>query len=178
MNTETAKKPGQIAARRAAVALGGFLVVVAAIFVLSPADLYNWAKAIHLIAVMAWMAGMLYLPRLFVYHAGAVHGSETSDTFTVMEGRLLRVIMTPAMLVSWALGLWLAYAGNHFVEPWFLAKLAGVLAMTAAHGHLSAAGRRFANGSNEKSARYWRFFNEVPTLLMIAVVILVIVKPF
>ena len=178
MNTETAAKPGRVAARRAAVALGIFLALAAAIFVLSPADLYNWAKAIHVIAVIAWMAGMLYLPRLFVYHAGASKGSETSETFKVMEGRLLRVIMNPAMAVAWVLGLWLAWSGGFYVDIWFLGKFAGVLAMTAAHGHLAKAVRLFGDDRNEKSARYWRMFNEVPTLLMIAVVILVIVKPF
>ena len=178
MNTETGARPGRIAARRAAVALGLFLMLAAAIFWLAPADLYNWAKAVHVIAVIAWMAGMLYLPRLFVYHAGAEAGSETSETFKVMEGRLLRVIMNPAMVIAWALGLWLAWAGGLYADLWFIAKFAAVLAMSAAHGYLSRGVRLFAEDRNEKSARYWRMYNEVPTVLMIAVVILVIVKPF
>jgi len=124
------------------------------------------------------MAGMLYLPRLFVYHADTARGSQQSETFKVMERRLLRGIINPAMVVSWALGLWLAWKGFGFQGGWLYVKLAGVVALSACHGYLSAAVRRFARDENVKSARHWRLVNEMPTLLMIVIVIMVIVKPF
>ena len=137
-----------------------------------------WVKALHIIAVIAWMAGMLYLPRLFVYHADAERGSRQSETFKVMERRLRDIIINPAMIVAWVLGLWLAWKGHFFKDGWFLAKLAGALALSAVHGYFSAAVRRFGADENTVSARHWRMINEVPTLLMIAIVVLVIVKPF
>lgn len=158
------------------------LIVVAGltglIFWLDPAGLYDWIKAAHIIAVIAWMAGMLYLPRLFVYHADAVVGSEKSETFKVMERRLLRAIINPAMGAAWVLGLWLAWRGFGFSGGWLHAKLAAVLLLSGVHGYLSASVRRFAEDRNEKSSRHWRIVNEVPTVLMIVIVVLVVVKPF
>jgi putative membrane protein len=124
------------------------------------------------------MAGMLYLPRLFVYHADAPRGSRESETFKVMERRLLRAIINPAMIVTWVLGLWLAWEGFGFSGGWLHAKIALVLVMSGVHGYLSRAVRLFAEDGNEKPSRHWRIVNEIPTLLMIAIVILVVVKPF
>jgi protoporphyrinogen IX oxidase len=164
--------------RRAAIAIAIFIALTALLFWLDPENLYLWAKAVHVIAVIAWMAGMLYLPRLFVYHSEVAVGSPQSETFKVMERRLLRAIMNPAMTVAWVFGLWLAWKGFGFHGGWLHAKIALVVAMSGMHGYLSGAVRRFAEDRNEKSARHWRMMNEVPTLLMIAIVILVIVKPF
>jgi len=176
--SETSAQSGRKAARRAAVALAVTAAFTAAIFWLDPSDLYLWIKAIHVIAIIAWMAGMLYLPRLFVYHSDAVAGSAESETFKVMERRLLRVIMNPAMIIAWALGLWLAWKGGYFTSGWLHAKLAAVIALSAVHGMFAKAVRLFAEDRNEKSARYWRVMNEAPTILMIAIVIFVVVKPF
>ena len=140
--------------------------------------MYDWIKAFHIIAVIAWMAGMLYLPRLFVYHCDADVGSMQSETFKVMERRLLRIIMTPAMILTWAIGLWLAWRGNWFVAPWLHAKLTLVVLMSGMHGMMSRYVKDFAADQNRKSARFYRIFNEIPTVLMIAVVILAVVKPF
>jgi putative membrane protein len=139
---------------------------------------YPWAKAMHVVAIISWMAGMLYLPRLFIYHCDAKPGSETSETFKIMERRLLRLIMNPAMIVSWVLGVWLAWKAGFFTSGWFHAKLAGVLLLSAVHGHFSAAVRAFNEDRNTVSQRHWRLWNEVPTVLMILIVVLVIVKPF
>jgi protoporphyrinogen IX oxidase len=140
--------------------------------------LYDWLKALHVIAVIAWMAGMLYLPRLFVYHAGAKPGSEMSETFKVMERRLLRAIINPAMIAAWILGLSLAWIGDLWSEHWFHAKLFLVILMSTLHGYLSRWRRDFAKDANRHSAKFYRIINEVPTLLLIGIVILVIVKPF
>jgi len=140
--------------------------------------LYLWLKALHIIAIIAWMAGMLYLPRLFVYHCEAAAGSVQSETFKVMERRLLRAIINPAMVASWALGLWLAWSGNFLSAPWLHGKLVLVLAMSAVHGMLARWTRDFAADRNRHSQRFFRIMNEVPTLLMIGIVILVVVKPF
>ena len=141
-------------------------------------ELYLVLKAIHIIAVIAWMAGMLYLPRLFVYHAGLAAGSEASETFKVMERRLVKAIMTPAMLVAWAVGLTLAVSGGLFAEHWFHAKLSLVVAMTATHLALMRWKSDLAADRNRRSARFYRIANEVPTLLMIGIVFLVVLKPF
>lgn len=167
--------------RRVAIrAFSAVAVVVAIVLVLvlvSPADLFLWVKAIHVIAVISWMAGMLYLPRLFIYHCEAEKGSVQSETFKIMEGRLLRLIINPAMIVTWALGLWLAYQLYPF-GYWLWVKIAAVIAMSAVHGQFSKAVRLFAEDRNEHTARYWRMMNEVPTLLLIVIVVMVIVKPF
>jgi protoporphyrinogen IX oxidase len=141
-------------------------------------DLYLWAKAVHVIAVIAWMAGLLYLPRLFVYHCDAPKGSPQSETFKVMERRLLKAIMTPAMIATWLLGLYLAWSGGWFAAPWFHGKLALVAAMSAVHGYFAGAVRKFAEDRNTVSSRTWRLLNEAPTVLMIGIVVLVVVKPF
>jgi len=140
--------------------------------------LYNWLLALHIIAVIAWMAGMLYLPRLFVYHARAAKGSELSETFKVMERRLLRGIINPAMIAAWLLGLTLAWQGDHWAEGWFHAKLALLIGMQLIHAALARWRRAFANDANTHSDRFYRFMNEVPTLLLIGIVILAVVKPF
>lgn len=153
----------------------GFAVLM---MVILGSDAYLWIKAIHVIAIIAWMAGMLYLPRLFVYHADAPVGSAQSELFKLMEYRLLTIIMHPAMVVSWVLGLWLVWQAGHYTQGWMLAKFVLALGMSGVHGFLSASVRRFAADANEKPARYWRMMNEVPTVLMFAIVLLVIVKPF
>jgi putative membrane protein len=140
--------------------------------------MYEWAKALHVIAVIAWMAGMLYLPRLFVYHCEAAIGSAQSETFKVMERRLLKAIINPAMAVTWVVGLYLAWAGGWFSAHWFHGKLLLVILMSGVHGFLSARVRDFANDKNTRSQKFYRYLNEVPTVLMIGIVILVIVKPF
>jgi putative membrane protein len=164
--------------QRAALALGVTAVIAAGTVLLLSDGAYLWIKAFHVIAIITWMAGMLYLPRLFVYHSGVAPGSEQSEMFKVMERRLLTAIINPAMVLSWVFGTWLAYTGGYFAAPWFHAKLAFVIAMSAMHGYLSAAVRAFAEDRNRKSARHWRIVNEIPTVLMIGIVILVIVKPF
>jgi protoporphyrinogen IX oxidase len=140
--------------------------------------MYQWLLAFHIIAVIAWMAGMLYLPRLFVYHCEADPGSRQSETFKVMERRLLRAIINPAMIATWLLGLWLAYSGNWFAAPWLHLKLVLVLAMSAVHGMLSRYVKDFAADRNRKSQKFYRIINEVPTVLMILIVLLVVLKPF
>jgi putative membrane protein len=124
------------------------------------------------------MAGMLYLPRLFVYHADVLVGSSQSEMFKVMERRLLRAIINPAMVVSWVLGLWLAWSGFGLMGGWLHAKILLVLLLSGVHGYLSRAVRLFGEDRNTRPARHWRIVNEVPTVLMIGIVILVIVKPF
>jgi putative membrane protein len=141
-------------------------------------DLYLWIKSLHVVAVIAWMAAMLYLPRLFVYHTGVAVGSETSETFKVMERRLLKAIANPAMIVTWLAGLVLVWQGGWITSGWLHAKLLLVLAMSAAHGQLVRYVRDFANDRNSRSTRFYRILNEVPTVLMLGIVVLVIVKPF
>ncbi len=140
---------------------------------------YEWIKALHVIAVMAWMAGMLYLPRLFVYHAAAAKGSELSETLKIMERRLLRAIINPAMLAAFIFGIWMVVLNPAILhEHWFHAKLTLVLLMTGVHGGLARWRKQFAADANMHSAKFYRIVNEVPTLLLIGIVILVIVKPF
>jgi putative membrane protein len=140
--------------------------------------MYEWVKAFHIIAVIAWMAGMLYLPRLFVYHCEAEPGSKQSETFKVMERRLLTAIVNPAMIATWVLGLWLAWLGNWFAAPWLHLKLLLVVALSAAHGFFSKLVKDFAADRNRHSQKFYRIINEVPTLAMIFIVILAVVKPF
>lgn len=140
--------------------------------------MYEWIKALHVLAVISWMAGMLYLPRLFVYHVDAPAGSQQSETFKIMERRLLKAIMTPAMIVSWAAGLWVAVMIGAFSQGWFHAKLLLVALLTACHGWLARLVKTFAADLNARPARFYRILNEVPTLLMVGIVIFVIVKPF
>jgi putative membrane protein len=140
--------------------------------------LYDWIKAGHVISLIAWMAGMLYLPRLFVYHASLPPGSEAqAATFKVMERRLLKAIMTPALIATWAFGLALAGMSGFYASPWLQAKFVLVLAMSGIHGWLARMVKDFAADRNTRGHRFYRVLNEVPTLLMIGIVILAIVKP-
>lgn len=165
-------------AKRAAIAIAITVAATAAAMVLMGDAVYPWVKAVHVIAIISWMAGMLYLPRLFIYHCDAPAGSQQSETFKVMERRLLRLIMNPAMIVAWVLGLWLAWSSDFFTNSWFHVKLLAALGLSWAHGYFSAAVRAFAEDRNSKPPRHWRIMNEVPTVLMIVIVIMVIVKPF
>lgn len=139
---------------------------------------YEWVRAFHIIAVIAWMAGMLYLPRLYVYHSEAEPGSKQSETFKIMERRLLRAIINPAMAVTWILGLMLAAHLHVWDQTWFHVKLALVIIMSGLHGSFSRWRKDFERDENRHSARFYRIMNEVPTVLMIAIVIVVVVRPF
>jgi protoporphyrinogen IX oxidase len=141
-------------------------------------SMYEWIKVLHVIAVISWMAGMLYLPRLFVYHCEADVGSKQSETFKVMERRLLKAIINPAMIVTWLAGLYLAWAGHFLAAGWFHAKLLLVILLSGVHGFFSRCVKDFAGDRNLRSQKFYRVINEVPTLLMIFIVILVVVKPF
>lgn len=163
---------------RAVVGLAAMAGLVIALVLWRPSGLYLWLKALHVIAIISWMAGMLYLPRLFVYHCEAEIGSPQSETFKVMERRLLRYIVNPAMTVAWAVGLWLAWDQGWWREAWFHAKLVLVVGLSAVHGMFSGWVKDFAADRNTRSQKFYRILNEVPTLLMIGIVILVIVKPF
>jgi protoporphyrinogen IX oxidase len=140
--------------------------------------MYEWLKAFHIIAVIAWMAGMLYLPRLFVYHCDAAPGSKQSETFKVMERRLLKAIINPAMAATWIFGLWLAWQGGWFRAPWLHGKLMLVVALSAVHGLFAKWVKDFAADNNRRSARFYRIINEIPTVLMVLIVLLVVLKPF
>ncbi len=170
--------PGRIAIKRAAVALCFFAVIGLAIMFAGPDVAYPWIKALHVISIISWMAGMLYLPRLFIYHSDCKPDSEQARTFAIMERRLVTVIMNPAMIVSWVLGLYLAWSVFGFQGGWLHAKLAAVVALSGVHGYFAKAARLFGEGRYVKTPRFWRMMNEAPTLLMIAIVILVVVKPF
>jgi protoporphyrinogen IX oxidase len=139
---------------------------------------YPWLKALHIIAVIAWMAGMLYLPRLFVYHCETQVGTPEYERFKLMERKLMRVIVDPSMAAVWILGLTLAYTLDAWGETWFLLKLSLVVVMSGFHGMFSRWLRDFANGTNVKTQRFFRIVNEVPAVLMALIVILVVVKPF
>jgi putative membrane protein len=169
---------GKRSALRASVALVVFVVVLAAVYLGQPDDFLLYIKAFHVIAVISWMAGLLYLPRLFIYHSDAEPGSAQSETFKMMEARLLKIIMNPAMMITWILGLFLAWEVFGFQGGWLHAKIALVVLMTLVHVFFGRAVRRFAADGPRKPPRYWRMMNEIPTVLMIGIVILVIVKPF
>jgi putative membrane protein len=139
---------------------------------------YPWIKALHVIAVISWLAGMLYLPRLFVYHCDAEIGSKQSETFKLMEWRLLKAIINPAMAITWLAGLYLAWAGHWYASGWFHAKLTLVVILSGVHGFFSRWVKDFAADRNTRSEKFYRIINEMPTVLMIGIVILVIVKPF
>lgn len=137
-----------------------------------------WLRALHVVAVISWMAGLLYLPRLFVYHCDAPAGSQMSETFKVMERRLLRAIMNPAMIVAWVVGLAMVWAQGLWGAGWMQAKLALVVAMTVMHHVLARWRKDFAADRNTRPARTYRIANEVPTLLMLGIVVLVFVRPW
>jgi protoporphyrinogen IX oxidase len=140
--------------------------------------MYLWLKALHIVAVIAWMAGMLYLPRLFVYHSSAKSGSELSETFKVMERRLLNIIMMPAMIVTWIVGIVLVFQGQWLGAGWFHAKFALVVLMTVLHGLFAHWVNEFSFDRNRQSQKTYRIINELPTILLIVIVVLVVVKPF
>ena len=139
---------------------------------------YLWNKALHVISVIAWMAGMLYLPRLYVYHCDAEPGGVQSETFKVMERRLLRAIINPAMIAAWVFGIMLVIHGELWREGWFHAQFVLLIAMSSVHGFFARWRRHFAADANRHDARYYRIMNEVPTVLLIAIVILAVVRPF
>ncbi|MFG5384205.1 protoporphyrinogen oxidase HemJ [Yoonia sp. R2-816] len=142
--------------------------------------IYPWIKAVHIMSVIAWMAGLFYLPRLFVYHAErAPVGSELDQTFQIMEEKLLRVIMNPSMIVAWVAGLiMLGLGAFDFASVWAWVKIVSVILMTAAHMWMAARRKEFAAGRNTRSGRTYRLFNEVPTVLMFLIVVAVVVRPF
>jgi putative membrane protein len=162
-------------------AIAGIAVVaalVAGFAIWHPSNIYPWLKAFHVIAVMAWMAGMLYLPRLFVYHCEAEPGSRQSETFKVMERRLLRAIINPAMIASWVLGLWMVYDGGLISAHWLQSKLLLVVALSGIHGLLARWTGDFAADRNRHTQRFYRIVNEIPAVLMIGIVIMAVIKPF
>lgn len=171
-------RPGQQAAKKAASALVFFAVVAGGIMIAGPDVAYPWIKSLHVIAIISWMAGMLYLPRLFIYHSDCDPSSDQARTFSVMESRLMKVIMNPAMVVSWILGLYLAWQVFEFQGGWLHAKIAAVVALSGVHGYFSKAVKSFGRGEYIRTPRFWRMMNEAPTLLMIIIVVLAIVKPF
>jgi putative membrane protein len=176
--TQPSTDSGARSGMRAGIALTVFLAGAAAIFFLA-SDVYGWFKALHIMAVIAWMAGLFYLPRLFIYHHDKPVGSESSETFKVMEARLYRVIMNPSMMIAWLFGLYLAWDGGWFRGAgWLHAKLLAVVVMTVAHVYFGRAVRSFARDERPLSSRAWRMLNEVPALLMIVIVLLVVLKPF
>jgi putative membrane protein len=169
---------GRRARLRATVALGLFAGAALLLVLFPPEDLYLWVKALHIIAVISWMAGLLYLPRLFVYHTDAPPGSPQSETFKIMERRLFSVIMQPAMGLSWLLGLYLAWSVHGFQGGWLHAKLAFVVALSAVHGFYGRAVDAFERDENRRTGRQWRIWNEAPALLMVLIVVMAVVKPF
>lgn len=175
---QTSSATGKKALIKAIIALLLFIGFAFSIYTADPANAYFWLKALHIIAVMSWMAGLLYLPRLFIYHSDAPLGSQQYDTFSVMELRLVKVIMNPAMMIAWVLGLYLAYEYHGFSGGWLHFKLLCVILLTAVHVYLSRSAKEFAKGIVPKTPRHWRLVNEIPTVLMIFIVILAVVKPF
>jgi putative membrane protein len=163
---------------RAIVAIGVVAALAAALVIWRPSHPYLWFKAVHVMAVISWMAGMLYLPRLFVYHCGAEAGSRQSETFKVMERRLLRGIINPAMVISWALGLWMIYDGGWISAHWLHVKLTFVVVLSGLHGMLARWTADFAADRNRHSEQFYRVVNEVPAVLMVGIVIMVVIKPF
>ncbi|MEP2703605.1 MAG: protoporphyrinogen oxidase HemJ [Roseibium sp.] len=141
-------------------------------------DLFLWIKAVHVMSVIAWMAGLFYLPRLYVYHVDAEVGSVQSETFKIMERRLFKAIMRPAMISTWIFGLWTAYELDAWTDGWFHAKLLLVFLMSGYNDYLGKFLKAFAADKNIKSAKFFRILNEVPTVLMVGIVIMVVVKPF
>ena len=141
-------------------------------------NLYLGIKVLHILAIISWMAGMLYLPRLFVYHCEAAKGSIQSETFKIMERRLLKAIINPAMIATWLLGLWLVWDGPYSGAGWLHAKLVLVLMLSGVHGLFARYVRAFAADQNRHSQKFYRIINEIPTIMMIGIVILAIVKPF
>ncbi len=142
--------------------------------------LYPWTKAVHIVALIAWMAGLLYLPRLFVYHCEAAPGTEGSETFKVMERRLYKLIMTPAMLVTFTFGIILALTPGlvDWHAGWFYVKLVAVILLAGVHGAMNKWRKDFMEDRNRRPQRFFRIANEVPTVLMLVAVVMVVVQPF
>jgi putative membrane protein len=170
--------PGSKAKIRAATALMIVVLIGAAILYFDAGNAYMWVKAFHVIAVIAWMAGLLYLPRLFIYHFATQPGSEASGLFKTMELRLFRLIMNPAMMITWLCGLYLAWDGFRFQGGWLHTKLLAVVLLTATHVYYGRAMRAFGRDERPRSQRFWRIMNEAPALLMIVIVLMVVLKPF
>ncbi len=145
-------------------------------------DSYSIVKALHIISMTAWMAGMFYLPRLFAYHAGVRKQSGENVIFKVMERRLLKAIMNPAMIATWGFGLWLTvtagFGGPNNPAPWLTYKILLVLGMSALHGYFAGCVRRFSNDANTKTPRFYKIINEMVTVIFIGIVLLVVLKPF
>lgn len=178
MSQTTPTPPTGRPARRAILSLAITALVAVLAFVLVPPEAYLWVKSVHIFALIAWMAAMLYLPRLFVYHTEAGPGTPQSETFKVMERRLLRGIGNPSMIVTWVAGLWLAWNVFQFQGAWLHAKIVLVILLSGIHGFYSASVRRFAEDRNTRSSRFWRVWNEAPAVLLVFIIILVVVKPF
>jgi len=144
-------------------------------------EYYLIAKALHIVAFTSWMAGMFYLPRLLAYHAQVAADSAESTKFKLMERRLLRIIMTPAMIATWLAGIWLVvitgYGSPQNAAPWLSVKLVLVLGMSGLHGFFAASVRKFAYGTNQKSSRFYKIVNELVTVMFVAIVFLVVIKP-
>ncbi len=140
---------------------------------------YQWLRALHILSVIAWMAGMLYLPRLFVYHVGAAPGGELDTTLKAQEERLLRIITNPAMIAAWLFGGLMLWANPSLLsQPWMHAKLLFVVLLSGLHGFYAGARKKFARGENTRSDKFWRMMNEVPFVLAILIVIMAVVEPF
>jgi protoporphyrinogen IX oxidase len=172
-NTQGGAKSGL----RAGIALGLFILAAVLIYTLSD-DSYLWFKAFHIMAVIAWMAGLFYLPRLFIYHSDVAVGSESSELFKTMESRLYRIIMNPAMMMAWIFGLFIAWQGTWFSAGWLHVKFLGVIAMTGMHVYFGRAAKAFGRDERPRNTRHWRIMNEVPALLMIVIVLMAVLKPF
>ena len=162
---------------RAGIALGVFLFLAVVIYALSD-DRYLWFKAFHIMAVIAWMAGLFYLPRLFIYHSDVAVDSESSELFKTMESRLYRIIMNPAMMMAWIFGLLIVWQGMWLSAGWLHVKFLGVIAMTGMHVYFGRALKAFGRDQRPRNARHWRIMNEVPAALMILIVLIAVLKPF
>ena len=173
----SASDSGSTSGLRAGIALAVFVAAAVAVYALSD-DAYLWFKALHIMAVIAWMAGLFYLPRLFIYHYDKAPGSESSETFKVMEGRLYRFIMNPSMMIAWVFGLFIAWQGLWFGAGWLHVKLLAVIVLTVTHVYYGRAVRAFARDERPLTTRHWRLLNEVPALLMIVIVLMAVLKPF
>ncbi|MEM1379814.1 MAG: protoporphyrinogen oxidase HemJ [Pseudomonadota bacterium] len=142
------------------------------------AEYYNWIKALHVVAFVAWMAGMFYLPRIFVYHHQATPGGEAAGLFTTMEDKLLRLIMTPSMIATWIFGLlMIALQPSFGNDGWFVIKFLSVIGMSGLHGFYAASARKFAGGHLPRTEKFWRMINEVPVVLLVIIAFMVVLKP-
>jgi len=142
-------------------------------------SLYLWIKSLHIISMVSWMAGMFYLPRLYVYHADQPAGSGASEMLKVMERKLLRIIINPAMILTWGFGIWLLVLNPDWLQQgWVHAKLSLLLLLQILHAFLARTRKNFANDTNVRSAKFYRYINEIPTVLLVLIVLLVVLKPF